>query len=248
MHGRVFFSLALLMAAGCQSGDPITADTNRDAAVQELGDGAPGIYVLRSIAGVPVPAVLVSHESYHAVMTADTIFLHADGTGATSSTKRVTEEVPAGERTAREQTGFTYKLTGSRLTAEIPCPPLASCLAPPHYTGTIGSAALELDFALNYRVPMRYAKVAGPSDVAGVRITPSTNLSVVGSATLQLSATAVDAQGRSLSGRAPSWSALAPSVATVTSEGVVQGVAEGTALVSAFIGGRADTVTVRVER
>ena len=26
MHGRVFFSLALLVAAGCQSGDPITAD------------------------------------------------------------------------------------------------------------------------------------------------------------------------------------------------------------------------------
>ena len=95
---------------------------------------------------------------------------------------------------------------------------------------------------------MRYAKVAGPSDVASVRITPSTNLSVVGSGTLQLSASAVDAQGRSLSGRAPAWSALAPSVATVSSEGVVQGVAEGTALVSAFIGGRADTVTVRVER
>jgi len=40
-----------------------------------------GIYVLRSVAGKALPVVIASHDSYHAVMLSDTIFLHADGSG-----------------------------------------------------------------------------------------------------------------------------------------------------------------------
>jgi len=247
MRAPVSFALALLVVAGgCRSGDAVTADANRDVATHEFGEGAAGVYVLRSIAGKSLPAVVVSHQSYHAVMTSDTIFLHADGTGASASTKQVTEDAP--ERTMREQTAFTYDIAGTRLTAEIPCLGIMLCMAPPHYTGTLSADALELDLALNYRVPLRYAKVSGPGDVADVRITPSAGINIARSGTLQLVAVAVDAQSRTLPGRTASWSSLLPSVATVSDAGLVRGVAEGGVAIAAFIDGRSDTVTVRVER
>jgi hypothetical protein len=241
------FSLALiLVAVGCRPGGPAATEANRDVAGRELGDGPAGIYVLRSVAGTPLPAVVVSHESYRAVMTSDTMFLHADGTGGIASVKRVTEDEPAGERTMREQASFTYALSGDRLTAEIPCGPLMSCLMPPHYAGALSADALELDLALNYRVPLRYAKVAGPSDVADVRITPTGDVSVAPGATLQLTVAAVDAEGRTIAGRTASWSSFLPSVATVSATGAVRGVAPGAAVISAFIDGRADSVVVTV--
>ena len=100
---RTIATLTLVLlatAAGCKPTDEVTASGNRDV-VGELGTGAPGVYVLRSIAGQPLPAVVTSHESYHAVMVADTIFLHADGWGGDAAVKRVTEEPAAGERRAR---------------------------------------------------------------------------------------------------------------------------------------------------
>ena len=240
-------SLALLAVAGaCQSGDVITADGAADVLAKELGDGPPGIYVLRSVAGQALPTVLVSHEWYHAVIAADTFFLHADGTGAASTTKRVTQDPKDGEQISLERAAFRYTVANSRLTAEIPCFGLAICLAPPHYTGTLTADALEVDLALNYRVPMRYAKVAGPSDVASVRITPTEPLTLALGATTTLTAVALDAQGRTLGGRAAGWTALVPSVATVSAGGVVRTVAPGEGLVEAFIGGRADTLVIRV--
>lgn len=249
MRPAVSVSLALLVAASaCQPHDALTADADRDAAARKLGESPAGTYVLRSVAGTALPAVLVSHETHHVVVTSDTIFLHADGIGASTSTRQVTEVEPAGERTERELVTFTYTITGGRLTAEIPCFGLATCLALPHYAGTVSADAIELDLALNYRVPLQYAKVAGPSDVAEVRITPSADLSVRIGGTLPLAAAAIDAQSRPLAGRTASWTSLVPSVATVTDDGVVRSVTEGSALIMAFIGGRADTVAVRVDR
>lgn len=246
---RAILSFALVSFAatsGCRSGDPVTADASRDVATHELGDGVAGVYVLRSVVGTSLPAVLVSHDHYHAVITADTIFLHDDGTGAALSTKRVTEDAP--ERTDRDHAAFTYKVTGQRLTAEIPCLGLMLCMAPPHYTGTLSADGLELDLALNYRVPMRYAKVSGPGPVADVRVTPSSNVTIVRGGTVQLSAVALDAQGRAVANRVPLWSSLFPSVATVSANGLVRGVAEGDMSVAVFIDGRSDTVAVRVDR
>ena len=240
-------SLAMLVVAGaCQPGDVITADGKADVLAKELGDGPPGIYVLRSVAGQVLPTVLVSHEWYHAVIAADTFFLHADGTGAASTTKRVTQDPKDGEQISLERAAFTYTAANGRLTAAIPCFGIALCLAPPHYTGTLAADALELDLALNYRVPMRYAKVAGPSDVASVRITPTETVTIPMGGTVTLTAAALDAQGGTLAGRSAGWTALVPSVATVSANGVVRTVAHGEGLIEAFIGGRADTLVIRV--
>ena len=249
MRGTVSFPLALLAFAGaCSSGDPVTADPRPDIVARELGNGPAGVYVLRSIAGRTLPAVIVSHESYNAVMLADTIFLHADGTGGFSSVQRVTEDPAQGERTDRDQNVFTYALSGSRLTAEFRCPDLGACLAAPHYVGTVSANALRLEMALNYRVPLEFAKVAGPSDVAEVRISPSPRVVITEGGTGQLSAAAFDANGGVLAGKKFAWAALSPSVATVDQRGALRAVVEGDAAVVAFVEGRADTVVVRVDR
>jgi uncharacterized protein YjdB len=84
-----------------------------------------------------------------------------------------------------------------------------------------------------------------PVPVAAVTIVPDAfQLQVAG--TRQLAATARDAAGGVLTGRAVAWSALDPAVATVTAGGEVRGVSAGAARVVATVEGRADTAAVTV--
>ena len=82
--------------------------------------------------------------------------------------------------------------------------------------------------------------------VASVVVSPSSEDIVVGQTT-QLAAVAKDAAGSTLSGRVFGWSTNNPSIATVSSTGLVTAVGAGTAIVSASIDGRsgASTITVR---
>jgi hypothetical protein len=249
---RTFAPLSLILlaaaAAGCKPTDQVTATVNRDI-TGELGTGAAGIYVLRSIAGQPLPAVIASHESYHAVMLADTIFLHADGWGGDAALKRVTEDPAAGERLVRDDGAFQYELSGTRLTGEYPCNDvivLAACAAPPHLTGTLRPDGLDLDSRIASRAPLRYEKVSGPSNVAAIRISPSEDLVVGVGSTLQLSAVAIDAQARVLPSRTASWHAFPTAHATINDAGTIRGLARGVAYVIAMIDGRPDTVRVTV--
>jgi trimeric autotransporter adhesin len=70
------------------------------------------------------------------------------------------------------------------------------------------------------------ASITVQSPVASVTVTPSTSVVAVGTV-LQLTAATRDAIGNSLPGRTVSWSTSNTAVATVTSSGVVQGVADG---------------------
>ena len=65
-----------------------------------------------------------------------------------------------------------------------------------------------------------------PAAVASVDITP-TQVSVFKGKTLQLTAVLRDAAGGIVTGRAVSWSAADPTIATVSSSGVLRGVAAG---------------------
>ena len=238
------------ITAACGTSDSALTPTNDRDLGRRVTDGSPGIYVLTAIAGDPLPALVVTNEAVKATMTADTMFLHADGSGAAVAVERVKEADGTPEYTLRSESPFTYTMTDGRLTAEIPCRDvivLAACVKPPHFTGAVTATALDLDYALSFRVPMHFTKVSGPSDVATVTITPSANLNVKVGATLQLTAHATSDAGAALS-RTASWSSLIPSAATVNGSGAVRGVAEGITLVTAFIGGRADTVTVHVQR
>ena len=81
--------------------------------------------------------------------------------------------------------------------------------------------------------------------VASVEVTPaSTSVSVGG--TVQLTATAKDAAGQPLTGRTFTWSTNAPSVATVSSSGLVTGQGEGPATITATSEGKSGTSSVTV--
>jgi uncharacterized protein YjdB len=81
--------------------------------------------------------------------------------------------------------------------------------------------------------------------VAAVVVTPSSNPMVVGQ-TAQLTAELRDANGRVLAGRAVSWSTSAPSVASVSSTGLVTAIAPGNATITATSEGKSGTASVAV--
>ena len=86
----------------------------------------------------------------------------------------------------------------------------------------------------------------GPRPVASVALSPARGQIAVG-ATLQLSATARDERGETLTARTVSWASSTPSVASVSQSGVVTGVASGSATVTASSGAVTASATVVVE-
>jgi len=91
---------------------------------------------------------------------------------------------------------------------------------------------------------------ADPSDpvgqpVATVAVTPTTRELIVGR-TATLTATAKDADGNVIAGRAVQWATSNTSVATVSAAGLVTAVAEGTATVSATVDGKTGQADVTV--
>lgn len=85
-----------------------------------------------------------------------------------------------------------------------------------------------------------------PTGVATVEVSPPSASMQVGSM-VQFTATAKDARGRELSGQTFTWSTADPTLATVTSTGLVAGVsAGGPVSVAATTGGRSGTAAVTV--
>lgn len=71
-----------------------------------------------------------------------------------------------------------------------------------------------------------------PVPVATLTLAPTTATIAIG-ATQTLTATALDASGAAISAPALAWSSATPAVATVSATGIVTGVAEGTAVITA---------------
>ena len=84
-----------------------------------------------------------------------------------------------------------------------------------------------------------------PAPVASVTVTPPT-ASVVAGQTTTLQAQTLDVNGAVLTGRAVAWSSSNNGVATVSSAGVVTGVAPGTATITATSEGKSATAAITV--
>lgn len=84
-----------------------------------------------------------------------------------------------------------------------------------------------------------------PVPVAAVIVSP-TSATVVAGATQALAVATRDAQGGLLTDRVVLWNSTAPSIATVASNGVVTGLAPGTAVVQAVSEGITGTATITV--
>jgi hypothetical protein len=123
-------------------------------------DGLTGYYVLRTLAGDPLPAV--GNQAANLVVIGDTIQLRADGTGLETGVELVLDgTLPGGEIKRGYERQFSYRLSGTRLEVEFPCPrdALMLCAAPPHYAGSLTADGLELDHALYYRTPLQFDRV-----------------------------------------------------------------------------------------
>jgi uncharacterized protein YjdB len=98
-------------------------------------------------------------------------------------------------------------------------------------SGKVGSAAITV--------------TALPPVVTSVSVSPTSGSVDVG-ATLPLTATVKDAQGNVMTGQAITWSSDNSGVATVNSNGVVSGVAAGSATITAATSGKSGTASISV--
>jgi uncharacterized protein YjdB len=81
--------------------------------------------------------------------------------------------------------------------------------------------------------------------IGSIRITPA-NSSINAKTTEQLVATLYDDNGRVIPGTASNWSTSSNSIATVSSAGVITGIAKGSAFVTARVGSKRATATVNI--
>lgn len=132
------FAPALLALAAAWSCDqPLPLDP----------DEVSGTYVLESVGGTPLPALVSDGEMFTVRMVADTFRLTRERTGARSYALRVRSNAVAGqpEEAASVQTGLAYQLRGERIEFEFICPPNALCAPPPHWVGRVTATGLRLD-------------------------------------------------------------------------------------------------------
>jgi hypothetical protein len=136
-------------------------------------DAGERVYVLRTVGGRSLPTVYAQNELVTIRVLADTIRLSDKGTGRWVRLQRTESAVtlPPGVLTRRYDSEFDYTLltrspaaldqpATTRISISLPCPPNASCVAPPHFVGNLTPSTLELDHALGARVPLRYERVA----------------------------------------------------------------------------------------
>jgi hypothetical protein len=242
--------LALLALGTLSACSPNNDVTTPDDVATRFGDGEAGVYALQSVSGKSLPTEIITNESVRVIAIADTLFLFGNGKGTNVTVERVIDGSSTQGTVYRYESALTYTLDGSRLTVEFICNDviaLAACIAPPHLKGALDGTALNLDFAIAQRVPQRFTKAAGLSNVTSVQISPLDRLTVGVGKTLQLATTIRNAEGNVVTGRAVTWRTIIPGAATVSSAGTVYGVARGITLVSAFVDGRADTVSIHVE-
>ena len=157
---RLVALAATLAAVGCR------------AAAEPDPFGTGRVFVLQSIAGVPLPAPEAQYAACGSVVVADTLVLYDNGSGL----RRTVQDVPSYEGAVNPETcepaassprkritqqhEFDYRLSGSAIEVDYPCNDviivMASCIAPPHHTGTLTAAALVFDVSSTGRAPLVY--------------------------------------------------------------------------------------------
>ncbi|MEX2179944.1 MAG: hypothetical protein WD801_14615 [Gemmatimonadaceae bacterium] len=137
---------ALLVVLGCTPTEPRPVEAE---------------FVAQSVGGESLPALVVSGEFATITLLADTIRIYRDGTGfRVTVVHAVTDyvEIPETGPVKRYENTFSYRYVDGVFELEYPCPDVASCVAPPHFTGTFsgdqlfGSDVAWHDKQVQYRV------------------------------------------------------------------------------------------------
>ena len=141
---------------GCSSAGPEPIDG------PSLGPGAgASMYVLRKVAGDPVPAVLLDNQYATIVSIADTIWLEPDGSGIEVATERSTDKGTSNTVVRSDERPFSYQLDRGGIEVSFECNDviIRSCAPPPHLRGVLSEAGLVLHSTLYDLGPLEYERV-----------------------------------------------------------------------------------------
>ena len=135
--------LTSLLLMGCKSSvEPVRGD----------------VYILESISGIPLPAPWTPNPELNLRIIADTIAFTTETTGE----RRTLLEASAAGETRLARATFTYTSDGDRVAISHPCPPNASCIAPPHLIGTLTSASFVVTTSKISRQPLVFRRLFPP--------------------------------------------------------------------------------------
>jgi hypothetical protein len=116
------------------------------------------IYVLKSIAGVQLPAPYVENAIEDSRVVADTIALTADGKGV----RRITYSgYPAPQDFRRHVNELTYTQSGGRVEINFVCNDTGDCIAGPHLAGAVTDDGMTIDQSAVFTLkPFVYTRVS----------------------------------------------------------------------------------------
>jgi hypothetical protein len=148
-------SLAILVALTIACGE---------SAGPEVAPGVvPGTFVLRRVAGDPLPTVLYNNEIFATLVVSDTIRLRPDGTGTISGVREAVPLQPGlvGDGPVHILTNFHFRRVGGQVEITYDCPPGALCIKPPHLIARPqpGGLTVRWGHADSGRSPMIYEEV-----------------------------------------------------------------------------------------
>lgn len=137
---RLLSGLIIAAAMGCS--------------LEDLSPIGRDFYALESVAGVPLPAPYAPNDAYNGLVIADSIMFREDGTGLRHA---VYQEENSTEKYALDD-DLNWTRNGNTIAITFVCPPMASCIAGPHLTGTIEETTLTITDSKVTRHPLVYRR------------------------------------------------------------------------------------------
>lgn len=230
---------AVRAANGSALTDRTVTWTSGDAAIATVGES--GLVTAMAPGEVQVTATSEGKTGSAAVTVSD-------------ESVATVEVTPSPASVAVGQTGQLVAVAKSAGGTELPGRPVAWTTADPAIATVSGSGVVTGVAVGDVTITATSEGKSGTSQVtvsaisvATVAVAPPTS-SIGEGATVELTATAKDANGATLAGRAPTWSTSDAGVARVNASGVVTGASAGTATVTATIEGKTGTASITVTR
>lgn len=136
------FSLGLILASALGCSHENLSPIGRD------------FYALQTVAGIPLPAPYAQNPYYNGLLVADSMSFRDDGTGLRHAVYQ--DENSTSQYASDED--FNWTRGGNSIAVTFVCPPMASCIAGPHLTGTIDETTITITDSKVTRGPLVYRR------------------------------------------------------------------------------------------
>jgi hypothetical protein len=121
-----------------------------------------GTYVLRRIAGEPVPAIIARDSGSALLLLADTLRLEVGGRGLVARSTMLARTHAPADGPFRAESQLAYRVSGSRIEITYVCPPNASCIESPHLIARRTPLGLEGVESVGDRRSVAYERISSP--------------------------------------------------------------------------------------